>query len=45
MKIHTRCLALASAFTRTRPTETRADSWPAMPGSATAVPRTFLKGA
>jgi hypothetical protein len=45
MKIHTRCLALASAFTRTGPTETRADSWSAPSGSATAMPRTFLKGA
>jgi hypothetical protein len=45
MKIHMRCLALASAFTDTCPTETRADSSAAISGSARAVPRTFLKGA
>ena len=39
MKIHMRCLALASAFTDTRPTETRADSSAATSGSARAVPR------
>jgi hypothetical protein len=45
MKIHMRCLALASACIHTSPTETRADSSSATSGSARAVPRTSLKGA
>jgi hypothetical protein len=45
MKIHMRCLALASAFTHACLTETRADSSSACSGSARTVPRMFLKGA